>query len=1118
MLHLARFAITRPKVSLAACIVLIGALVAIGAGIKDSLSPTVVVVPGTESSRAQTLAEDEFGPSVLVPILLQGPAAQLDVQGPKLVRDLSARPDTRVMSAWSTGDVGKELRPRTTAAMIVASVARSEKDMVRKHQEQIEDLVDADVSGPVTAAITGQPSIDRAARDESLDTTRTAELLAIPVIFVVAFFLLRSLLAAVIVSAVGVATVYASFGVMTLVGKVLDVDAAAMATGTLTGLALAVGYSIVLLRRFREEETAATDHVAAAHAASAAVQTTGRAVLIGGSAIIIALLLALVLSSIKVQASVGVGVLTCATLAIGAAVVTLPALLSLFGHRLDPFTPPGFEPAAKGWNRLVGAGDTIVRRPALALALGVIGLGALAIPVLSVDTGPPDIAQLPESSQARQDFETVSDVMGPGWATPYNVLVVSNKEPLTSVNLLPAVGRLQEQFSRDRGVASVIGPGAFRPTAADLSGFPNQLGESAKVAAESKKSLKRLQDGLDQAGAGAAELRGGLSDAAAGAGRLGGGSGQAETGAGKLEAGLAAARGGAAKISGGLKSALAGASALRAGAAKALAGSRQLQGGLGEANTPLKAGVPIAKQMAANANTTSQAVATGKTQAAATSSQIAAALANLRGLESAKGDPGYQATVNALTAAQSSAQELAGALERAAGPASAASAVAAGFSDQVAKLADGVGRLLAGSTDLAGGIAQLEKGNSDLAGGLKRLSAGGGDLTDGLDALRNGAGQLEDGLGQLTAGAGQLSGGLTSGVGPTGELVTGLGTMEAAVAKARGSVPSTKDLERLQKESPGLFDSGYFVLAALEGATPGNRDVAGFAVNLDRGGNAGQIVVIPAKPASDQATQDLGATLRDQADAFGKATGTELAVGGPAGNLTDFRGLAESRLLLTILAIAGAIALLMMVALRAVALPIAATVLNGLGVAAAFGVLTLLSTGDDPVLGGPGYLDSMALIGMFAMVFGLSAMYEMFLLLRTRELFVQSGDARSSMRTALRSTAFAATGAALVMLAAAIPFAVTDFVPVAQFGVGVAAAVAIDAFLVRPVLLPAAVSLLGKRAWWPTTGPVHEAGPGETPRSGEPVAEEPTRKSGRFARRPRTEVPTEGPTAPTVQT
>jgi len=1068
VLHLARIAVRHPKATLAGWVAFAAVMIAVGLNVAGGLSPQVTVVAGSESSRAQTLADSRFGPSVLVPIMLQGPARQLNAQGPKLVLDLSRRPDSRVMSAWSSGSAAAALRPSPNTAMIVVSVARSERAMVKTVQSQIDRLVRRDISSPVRAYVTGQPTLDRALRDSALSTTKRAELIAIPILFVLLVLLLGSPLAALVISIFGVTTVFVSFGVMTLLGHVSDVDPTAVALGSMTGLALGVGYALMLVRRFREEETSERSRADAAHAATASVATTGRAVLYGGTAITLSLLLAVAIAPTVILSSLGIGVLLCTLISVGGAVAVLPAVLVLAGHRLDVWNLHRVGFMARGWARLVAVGDAIVRKPVAIGALATAVLVVLCVPLLNIQTGPPDVRQLPASSQARQSFEQVARVMGPGWPTPYNVLVVSKKEPITTTALLRRIGRFEKQIAADERVDSVVGPGTFLVQTKDLKKLPAGLDQSAAVAKSSKKDLLRLKNGLGLAGAGALQLRGGLAAASSGAGQLNGGSGAAQSGAGQLRGGLTQASSGASAISVGLKSALAGAISLRDGARQALAGSKQLQGGLGTANTPVQAGLPLVRQMAADSSTASKAIASGQNQAAATASDIDNALAAIQGIDGIKNDPGYGAAIGALNNAKAAANDVSGTLGGAASSASSAASVGSAFADQTAQLASGLSRLYSGSTDLAAGIAKLESGNSQLAGGLTKLNAGGGSLNSGLVKLRTGAGALESGLGQLTAGTGQLQSGLGSGIGPAGQLAAGLGTMEAAVVKARSQIPSTKDLVALKKQSPGLFDSGYFVLAAIAGASPSDQAQAGFAVNLKRGGDAGQIVVISKEGASAQSTQALGAELRRMGKQFARSSGTTVAVGGPAGFLSDFRSVTQSRIWIVVPVVALAVMLFLMIVLRAVLLPIVAVAFDLLTVGASFGLLTLLYSGSDRILGGPGYLDPMSIIGIFAIMFGVTATYEVLLLVRAREHYLRLGHSHEAMRLGLRGTAATATGAALVMVAAVLPFAFSDLVPVQQFGIGVAAVVLIDALIIRPLMLPAAAAVLGRRGWWPT--------------------------------------------------
>lgn len=304
--------------------------------------------------------------------------------------------------------------------------------------------------------------------------------------------------------------------------------------------------------------------------------------------------------------------------------------------------------------------------------------------------------------------------------------------------------------------------------------------------------------------------------------------------------------------------------------------------------------------------------------------------------------------------------------------------------------------------------------------------------------------------------------------------------MQASVAKFRGQLPSPKDLEELHQQSPGLFNSGYFLLAAVAGAQPASANAAGFTVNVNRGGNAGQIVVISRYPSSSPKTAALGERLDRLARRFAAGSGLSVAVGGPAGDLADFTSATNARLPWVIVALALALALALGLALRAVLLPLVAVSFNLLTAAATFGVMSLLFCGIDPPLGGPGYIDPMSIIGIFTIVFGVSLIYQVALLQRAREELAAGRAVDEALDVALRRTAAASTGSGILMIAAVIPFTTTGLLTVREVGVALAVAVAIDAFLVRPVLLPAAVKVLGARIWWPTT-------PGQGPQPGPPA-------------------------------
>ncbi len=159
--------------------------------------------------------------------------------------------------------------------------------------------------------------------------------------------------------------------------------------------------------------------------------------------------------------------------------------------------------------------------------------------------------------------------------------------------------------------------------------------------------------------------------------------------------------------------------------------------------------------------------------------------------------------------------------------------------------------------------------------------------------------------------------------------------------------------------------------------------------------------------------------------------------------------------------------LILVVILRALPLAAIAVALNLVTVAVAFGVLTLLF--DVPQgwpLGGRSYVDAIGGAGIFGIVFGLSIDHAVFLLMRVREHYENGAPNEEAIRFGLQRTARVITGAAAIMAVVFVAFAGAKIATVSQLGVGLTVAVALDATVVRIVLLPALMLLLGDRIWW----------------------------------------------------
>lgn len=195
-----------------------------------------------------------------------------------------------------------------------------------------------------------------------------------------------------------------------------------------------------------------------------------------------------------------------------------------------------------------------------------------------------------------------------------------------------------------------------------------------------------------------------------------------------------------------------------------------------------------------------------------------------------------------------------------------------------------------------------------------------------------------------------------------------------------------------------------------------------------------------------------------------------LLVGGENARLKDFVKALYSHFpeALAVVLILSYLVLLAM--FRSVILPAKAILLTGLSLTASYGALVWLF--QDGHLSGllgfsrQGYLEAVLPILIFSILFGLSMDYEVFLLSRIRELYDENGDNEKSVVEGLGYTSGIITSAALILILVSLGFAMADIVPVKAIGIGMAVAVAVDATLVRAILLPSAMKLLGKWNWW----------------------------------------------------
>lgn len=312
-------------------------------------------------------------------------------------------------------------------------------------------------------------------------------------------------------------------------------------------------------------------------------------------------------------------------------------------------------------------------------------------------------------------------------------------------------------------------------------------------------------------------------------------------------------------------------------------------------------------------------------------------------------------------------------------------------------------------------------------------------------------------------------------------------TQDMSVADLPQSLPVLKAYNHLEKAFPSEGQVATVVYQNDDvGSTESKQAIAEFGaraaetkallapaeVRYSKDNKVAQIDV-PLVGGDDQevATQDVH-VLRDQVlpDTLETVPGAVVHSTGGAASSVDFSDNLKKRAPLVFLFVLSLAFLLLLVTFRSIVVPIKAIILNLLSVASAYGVLVLVFQhgwghsllGFEP----NGAIWPFLPLFLFVVLFGLSMDYHVFILSRIREAYDGGMSSDDSVRFGIKSTAGVVTSAAIVMVAVFSIFASLSFLPMKQMGVGLAAAILIDATIIRAVLLPATMKLLGERNWY----------------------------------------------------
>lgn len=416
LVRFTRVVIGAPKLVLAGALIVFVLAGAYGASVAAGLLAGGYSDPNSESSRANTLLDEEFVRGGLQVVVKLDARPGVDVAtdaaarrvGGQLTAELEAMPFVQrpILSVWSNPAAASALQSRErNSALIIVTLAGGEAE-APAHAEDVANALTGERDG-ITISVGGQATVYSQVNRQTSHDLLIAEAIAIPVSFVVLIVVFGGLVAAGLPIVVGVASIIGTFALLRLISSFTDVSVFALNLTTAMGLALAIDYTLLIISRYREEVVGGRDRP---EAIVTAMATAGRTVMF--SAVTVGLALsALVLFPmyfLRSFAYAGIGVVVVALVA---ALVLTPALLMVLGDRIDALDlrRPVRRRLGLGEPAIRAAEDTwwyravqFVLRHAAPVAIVVVTfLLVLGAPFLSLKFGFPDDRVLPTSTTAR---------------------------------------------------------------------------------------------------------------------------------------------------------------------------------------------------------------------------------------------------------------------------------------------------------------------------------------------------------------------------------------------------------------------------------------------------------------------------------------------------------------------------------------------------------------------------------------------------------------------------------------------------------------------------------------------------------------------------------------------
>ncbi|OBK23659.1 hypothetical protein A5634_05335 [Mycobacterium asiaticum] len=446
--RLAENSVRRPKLVLAAVLVLLAISVVLGGSVSDKLGTGGNTDPNSESSQADEFLDQHFGTTANLVVQLlprEGNVESAEVAAVKdqVLRVVAAEPKAKVTRSF--GDEGADdLRSKDgRSGLILVHVGGTADEAADTAKRIIANLPH---HSDVTVRAGGALGVQQEIRDKVKGDLKTSESIAVPISLAVLVIVFGGLIAAVLPVVVGIVSIVSTLSVLLLMTTITDVSVHALTVTTAFGLGLSIDFGLLMVSRFREELANGKKHQ---QAVIATVVTAGRTILFSAATVTLAMISLLVFPTYFLR-SVGLAATATVLLSAFTAIIVLPALLALLGKRVDSFSvirrkvPPSAD--SLFWRHFA---EVVTRRPVLyALPVVALLLG-LGVPFLKVEFATPDERALPTNSSARLVAESLQRdfPLDPSQA----ITLVTRNDAQVLQNLAPEVSGMN-------GVVMINGP------------------------------------------------------------------------------------------------------------------------------------------------------------------------------------------------------------------------------------------------------------------------------------------------------------------------------------------------------------------------------------------------------------------------------------------------------------------------------------------------------------------------------------------------------------------------------------------------------------------------------------------------------------------------------------